>query len=70
MPPHRIVGAHRIVGKGRTTFYQRPESLDFWTKTTTSYVNLFMDGDWTNTSLPATIEGAVRSGFNAAKTVE
>ena len=30
-------------------------------------VNLFIAGDWTNTGLPATIEGAVRS---AEKCVE
>ena len=64
MPPHRIVG------EGRMTFPQRPESLDFWTRTTTSYGNLFMAGDWTDTGLPAKIEGAERSGFKAAKAVE
>jgi uncharacterized protein with NAD-binding domain and iron-sulfur cluster len=28
--------------------------------------NLLLAGDWTNTGLPATIEGALRSGFKAA----
>ncbi|RYF62616.1 MAG: hypothetical protein EOO22_27380, partial [Comamonadaceae bacterium] len=28
--------------------------------------NLFLAGDWTDTGLPATIEGAVRSGYRAA----
>ena len=28
--------------------------------------NLFLAGDWTDTGLPATIEGAMRSGFRAA----
>ena len=28
--------------------------------------NLFLAGDWTKTGLPATIEGAVRSGQEAA----
>ena len=31
----------------------------------TELVNAFIAGDWTNTGLPATIESAVRSGFNA-----
>ncbi|HKC11296.1 MAG TPA: hydroxysqualene dehydroxylase HpnE [Vicinamibacteria bacterium] len=31
---------------------------------------LFLAGDWTATALPATIEGAVRSGFAAARAVE
>ena len=30
---------------------------------------LFLAGDWTNTGLPATIEGAVRSGYTAADAV-
>jgi hypothetical protein len=31
---------------------------------------LFLAGDWTATALPATIEGAVRSGYAAARAVE
>ncbi|HXV73975.1 MAG TPA: FAD-dependent oxidoreductase, partial [Sphingomonadales bacterium] len=31
------------------------------------YANLFLAGDWTATGLPATLEGAVRSGFKAAE---
>jgi monoamine oxidase len=30
---------------------------------------LYLAGDWTNTGLPATIEGAVRSGHRAANFV-
>jgi monoamine oxidase len=29
--------------------------------------NLILAGDWTDTGLPATIEGAIRSGFVAAQ---
>ncbi len=32
----------------------------------TSVLGLFLAGDWTATGLPATIEGAIRSGFTAA----
>ena len=35
----------------------------------TSLKNLFLAGDWTDTKLPATIEGAVQSGFSAAEFV-
>ncbi|MGQ4274848.1 hydroxysqualene dehydroxylase HpnE [Terrihabitans sp. B22-R8] len=35
----------------------------------TSYDNLFLAGDWTATGLPACMEGAVRSGFSAAKAI-
>ena len=31
--------------------------------------NLFLAGDWTDTGLPATIEGSVRSGDRAADLV-
>jgi uncharacterized protein with NAD-binding domain and iron-sulfur cluster len=30
---------------------------------------LFLAGDWTATGLPATIEGAVQSGYTAAREV-
>ncbi len=33
----------------------------------TAYTNLVLAGDWTATGLPATIEGAIRSGRRAAK---
>jgi squalene-associated FAD-dependent desaturase len=35
----------------------------------TTWRNLLLAGDWTNTGLPATIEGAIRSGNRAAKLV-
>ncbi len=37
--------------------------------TESRYPNLLLAGDWTATGLPATIEGAVRSGFSAAEAV-
>ncbi|MBK9181860.1 MAG: FAD-dependent oxidoreductase [Ignavibacteria bacterium] len=36
---------------------------------TPSARNLFLAGDWTRTGLPATLEGAVRSGFTASDAV-
>ncbi len=54
----------------RATFAQTPESLDFRATTTTFCGNPFMAGDRTDTGLTATIEGAVGSGFKAAKAVE
>jgi len=35
----------------------------------TSLANLVLAGDWTQTGLPATIEGAVRSGVRAAQLI-
>jgi squalene-associated FAD-dependent desaturase len=59
----------RIVKEKRATFAQTPEALDLRPGTPTSYRNLFLAGDWTDTGLPATIEGAVRSGLRAAEAV-
>lgn len=35
--------------------------------TQTGWPNVFLAGDWTNTGWPATMEGAVRSGYSAAE---
>ena len=35
----------------------------------TEVANLFLAGDWTRTGIPATIEGAIRSGYAAAAAV-
>jgi zeta-carotene desaturase len=41
----------------------RPEAA----AATSAVLNLFLAGDWTNTGWPATMEGAVRSGYGAAQ---
>jgi uncharacterized protein with NAD-binding domain and iron-sulfur cluster len=38
--------------------------------TQTHHPQLLLAGDWVNTGLPATIESAVRSGFQAAEIVD
>ncbi|MCX6634872.1 MAG: FAD-dependent oxidoreductase [Acidobacteria bacterium] len=35
----------------------------------TRFPNLFLAGDWTRTGWPATMEGAVRSGYRAAEAI-
>ena len=60
---------HRIIKEKRATFAQTPESLALRPKTRTAIANLFLAGDWTDTGLPATIEGAIRSGFAAAAAI-
>ena len=67
--PETPIPPVRIVKEKRATFAQTPEALDMRPGTTTSYRNLFLAGDWTDTELPATIEGAVRSGIRAAEAV-
>jgi uncharacterized protein with NAD-binding domain and iron-sulfur cluster len=52
------------------TFASEPGAERLRPGTTTPIPGLFLAGDWTDTGLPATIEGAVRSGFAAARAVE
>jgi hydroxysqualene dehydroxylase len=56
----------QIVRERRATFEATPEQNALRPCTTTGLKNLFLAGDWTDTGLPATIEGSVRSGARAA----
>jgi squalene-associated FAD-dependent desaturase len=60
------LGKYRIVKEKRATFAQTPDQVAKRPGTHTGCKNLFLAGDWTNTGLPATIEGAIRSGNAAA----
>ncbi len=59
----------RVIKERRATFAQTPAALALRPGTTTGYRNLFLAGDWTDTGFPATIDGAVRSGFAAADAI-
>jgi squalene-associated FAD-dependent desaturase len=56
----------QIVRERRATFSATPEEAAKRPDARTRYRNLVLAGDWTRTGLPATIEGAIRSGLNAA----
>lgn len=58
--------AGRIVKERRATFRQTPHAALRRPPARTAWRNLVLAGDWTATGLPATIEGAVRSGRAAA----
>lgn len=60
---------YRVINEKRATFSQSPMELARRPSTRTNVTNLFLAGDWTDTGLPATIEGAVRSGHAAAKAI-
>lgn len=60
MPPHRIIK------EKRATIAQTPDMLKKRPSMRTGLRNLVLAGDWTDTGLPATVEGAVRSGHRAA----
>lgn len=57
----------QIVRERRATFAATPEQDRLRPGVATPLANLFLAGDWTATGLPATIEGALRSGETAAR---
>ena len=59
--------AWQVVKEKRATFAATPEQDAKRPGARTRWTNLFIAGDWTQTGLPATIEGALRSGRTAAQ---
>jgi hypothetical protein len=57
----------QIVKERRATFAATPEQAALRPGAITRWSNLLLAGDWTDTGLPATLEGAVRSGQKAAR---
>ena len=63
LPPWQIVKEKRATFAATPTQNaKRPDSRTRWT-------NVLLAGDWIQTGLPATIEGAVRSGYKAASII-
>ena len=61
--------AYRVVKERRATFAQTPAEVARRPPARTALTNLYLAGDWTDTGLPATLEGAARSGHTAARAV-
>jgi squalene-associated FAD-dependent desaturase len=59
----------QIVKERRATFAATPDQVEKRPKAATRWRNLALAGDWTDTGLPATIEGAIRSGHKAAEII-
>jgi squalene-associated FAD-dependent desaturase len=59
-----------VLREPEATFSAGPEGEALRPANATALPGLFLAGDWTATGLPATIEGAVRSGYAAAEAVE
>jgi len=57
----------QLVKERRATFAATVEQDALRPPATTRWTNLSLAGDWTRTGLPATIEGALRSGVTAAR---
>ena len=67
--PRDPVPPARIVKERRATFRATPAQLERRPASATRWNNLHLAGDYVDTDLPATIEGAIRSGFAAADRV-
>lgn len=61
----RLERAH-VVKEVRATFSAKPGMEVLRPVAQTEFGNLFLAGDWTRSGWPATMEGAVRSGYAAA----
>jgi hydroxysqualene dehydroxylase len=64
LPPE--LPSWRIVKEKRATFASTPAQNARRPPARTRWENVALAGDWVQTGLPATIEGAVRSGYKAA----
>ncbi len=65
-PPGSSMPPARLVREKRATFEATPAQERRRAPARTSVANVTLAGDWTATGLPATIEGAIRSGRTAA----
>jgi predicted NAD/FAD-dependent oxidoreductase len=54
--------AYKVIKEKRATISQTPESIRLRPTSKTPLKNFYLAGDWIDTGLPATIEGAVLSG--------
>ena len=64
----KLVRSH-VIKEARATYSAVPGLQAARPGPATKYPNVFLAGDWTNTGWPATMEGAVRSGYIAAEAV-
>ncbi len=64
----KLEKAH-VVKEIRATFSAKPNLEALRPTSPTRFPNLFLSGDWTRSGWPATMKGAVRSGYLAAEAV-
>ena len=56
-----------VIKEVHATYSPRPGIDQYRPKPETAWSRVFLSGDWTATGWPATMEGAVRSGYLAAE---
>jgi squalene-associated FAD-dependent desaturase len=59
----------QVIKEVRATFSARPGLEELRPESETALGNFYLAGDWTRSGWPATMEGAVRSGYLAAEAV-
>jgi squalene-associated FAD-dependent desaturase len=64
----QLVKAH-VIKEQRATFSVAPGTEHLRSTPDCGMANVYLAGDWTRTGWPATMEGAVRSGYSAAEWV-
>jgi uncharacterized protein with NAD-binding domain and iron-sulfur cluster len=64
----KLVKAH-VIKEQRATFSAAPETESLRPTPRAMLPNVVLAGDWTRTGWPATMEGAVRSGYLAAEEI-
>ncbi len=64
----KLEKAH-VIKEARATFSAAVDTEALRPQPRTAMHNLFLAGDWTRSGWPATMEGAVRSGYLAAEAV-
>jgi zeta-carotene desaturase len=71
LPATRDAGLVRatVIKEVDATFSPAPDAERWRPPQRTALANLFLAGDWTRTGWPATMEGAVRSGYLAAEAI-
>jgi uncharacterized protein with NAD-binding domain and iron-sulfur cluster len=58
---------YKLLKEKRATFKSTPRGDEVRAQIKSPYKNFILAGDWTNTQLPATIEGAILSGKKISK---
>jgi squalene-associated FAD-dependent desaturase len=58
-----------VIKEVNATYSPRPGIDEYRPRPETSWPRVFLAGDWTATGWPATMEGAVRSGYQAAESI-
>ena len=67
--PDAILLKSTVIKEVHATYSPRPGIDQYRPRPTTAWPRVFLAGDWTATGWPATMEGAVRSGYLAAEAV-